>query len=157
MPYLFLNAASGFYLLYLLTEAFLLAFYNAHLLRDARTPDTDARDRRLKWWWHAEGAALHAANAALGWYVQGPELAFFVLVLFWVVFAGIVHQTGLQKSFFYVGTTALDDRAQQWLYRRGLHRLFGSIETMSAVLKITTFVISLTLLILAYLNATKTS
>jgi hypothetical protein len=140
------------YLLYFVAQAILLGFYNAYLLADNRTADTASEDRRIKARWHFFGAAIHGCNALLGGFVFGWAWALFVLALFWGLYAGIVHKWGLEKPFFFVGSSAASDRLLWRLYfslgRYRVARLFPTMERFSATLKITTFVISLILLIL---------
>lgn len=99
--------------------AFLLgdAFSDAYQLRDLKKSD---------WWeyysqmdtdnarWHRWQAVRQAAVIALAaWAYQSlPALALFASI-FWMVHDGIVNIVGLDRPFFFVGTTAWIDRQFQ--------------------------------------------
>lgn len=126
---------------WILTGCTLLGFYNALLLKDDKMPEDDPRNKQTETNWHYVGAALFLYLSLTAWVAWGIEYVFFSLSCFWTLFAGIVHKVGLNKPFFYVGTTAKTDRLLRQLFPQ-------NPEKGSAILKLGTLIASLIFIII---------
>jgi hypothetical protein len=73
-------------------------------------------------------------------FIWGLKYIPFALSCFWGIFAGIVHIVGLNKSFFFVGTTAKTDILIRKIFPK-------NPEIGSAILKCLSMVISILLII----------
>jgi hypothetical protein len=96
-------------ILWVLIGVIFLALYNSFLLIDAWTSDLNPKDTIVKDYWHRVGAAIMLYLSGTAWYLFGFKFFIFMLVNFWVLFAGIVHVFALNRPFFYVGKTAKTD------------------------------------------------
>lgn len=119
----------------------LLGLYSALMLKDDKTPETDPSNKKLENQWHFVGAAFFCYFAASLWFLFGFQYVPFCLSSFWMIFGGIIHKVGLNKEFFFVGTTAKTDIFLRRLFPRNPNK-------GSAILKISIFVASLIYLIL---------
>jgi hypothetical protein len=115
-----------------------LGLYNALLLLDSKTPE-GAEKEKIKKEWHSVGAAIFIYLSVTAWQIWGVEYIPFCLSCFWCLFAGIVHMVGLDKPFFYVGTTAKTD-----ILIRKISP--NNPQKISAILKISALVLSLLIL-----------
>lgn len=119
----------------------LLGLYNGLLLKDDKIPENDPSNKQTEKMWHLTGAALFCYISIVAWYYFNWKYALFSLSGFWLVFGSIVHKVGLNKPFFYVGTTASTDK----LIRRISSK---SPELVSGILKTSFFLLSLLLILL---------
>lgn len=84
-----------------------------YFIKDDRTPNDAPKDKPYKLKWHVAGGVLH------GWmyYVIADSYGYpwgcLMAALTWFFFDGVVNAYALNKEFFFIGTTALIDRAQQ--------------------------------------------
>ncbi len=123
-------------IIWILTGVVLLGFYNGQLLLDDKTPEDDPKNKDIEKSWHFLGACIFLYLTITAWYVWGWEYIPFALSSFWTIFAAIVHKVGLNKPPFFVGTTAKTDKL--------IRRFFPeNPEKGSAILKITTLILSL--------------
>ena len=127
--------------LWILAGVILLGAYNALLLLDDKTPESDASNSDLEKKWHAIGACIFVYIAATAWIFFGWQYAPFALSCFWCIFAGIVHVIALNKPFFFVGTTAKTDKLLRKLSP-------NKTELVSAILKLSCLILSTILLFL---------
>lgn len=93
-----------------LIGAVLLGFYNGLLLLDDKLLESDSRNKEIEEEWHIIGATIFIYLTLTSWILYGWEYILFTLSCFWCIFAGIVHRIGLNKPFFFVGTTAKTDK-----------------------------------------------
>ena len=93
-----------------LIGAILLGFYNGLLLLDDKISESDPRNSKIEDEWHATGTAIFIYLAVTSGIFYGWEYIPFTLACFWSIFAGIVHKIGLDRPFFFVGTTAKTDK-----------------------------------------------
>lgn len=125
---------------WVLLGVILMGFYNALLLVDNKTNENDPKNIEIKNQWHFVGGAIFIYLSLSSWIFFGWEYVLFSLASFWLIFAGIVHDTGLEKPFFYVGTTAKTDRLIRYFFPR-------KPELASAILKIVFMIISILIII----------
>jgi len=118
----------------------LIGFYNAFLLKDDKTPESDPNNKNLEKKWHFFGATLFIYISLTFWYIGNIEYVPLSLSLFWLLFGGIVHKVGLNKPFFFVGTTATTDKIIRKLSK-------NNFEKLSAIFKIGFLILSLLLVI----------
>ena len=128
-------------LLWITLGVTLLGGYSALLLKDDKTPETDLKQNlEIEKDWHFVGASLFVYIALSFWISFNGFYACFALSLFWLLYGGIVHTIGLNKPFFFVGTTAWTDKMIRKVFSK-------NPELLSAILKILFLVISLILII----------
>lgn len=96
-------------IIYLLFAVVLIGLYNGLLLLDDKTLESDPKNKEIEKKWHTVGAALFLFISASAWYFFGWQYILLGLSAFWSLFGGIVHKVGLNKPFFFVGTTAKTD------------------------------------------------
>ena len=125
---------------WLILGVVLIGLYNAYLLKDDKTPESDQINADLEKKWHFIGAGLFMYIGLTFWYVGSVFYIPLALSLFWLLFGGIVHKIGLNKPFFFVGTTAKTDKILRRLFKK-------NPERGSAILKISVFVLSLFLVL----------
>jgi hypothetical protein len=113
-----------------------LAYYNALLIIDNNTPDTDSENLKIKERWHFVGATLFIFISLTSWYNWGFWYAPFTLSCFWALFGGIVHKVALRRPFFYVGTTAKTDVLLRKLFPNNPQKASAIIKTSALVLSI---------------------
>jgi fatty acid desaturase len=127
--------------IWVLIGVVLLGLYNALLIKDARIPDGTPENDKVSAEWHEVGAGLFLYLAFTAFFAFGAKFIPLSLSAFWAIFAGIVHKVGLNKPFFFVGTTAKTDKLlQKWFPNKA--------EKASAILKISMLVVSIALIIL---------
>jgi hypothetical protein len=119
----------------------LLGFYNGLLLADDKLPESDPKNRDIEDGWHTVGAAIFIYLAITAWIMFGWKYIPFTLACFWSLFAGVVHRVGLDKSFFFVGTTATTDKLLRKISSK-------KPELVSAILKLSVIIASIVLLFL---------
>lgn len=115
-----------------------------YFLLDDRAENHNARDRRLKKYWHWAGGAIHIwmgytiARIANDWH-----WGLLMGALTWWLFDGFINSFVLRKEWWYIGTTAWVDIIQRRVagFLRIEHRLF------SAFLKLAALIASILLLI----------
>lgn len=134
-----------YYIIYFVLLVAALGWYNALLVKDDRMNEDDPRNANLEVQWHIAGGIVFFLIAWGAWKELGWPWAIFVLALFWLLFAGIVHITALGKSFFFVGTTALSDKIINWINNTFK---IGHAEKVAMILKTVTIIVSIILLIL---------
>jgi len=128
-------------IIWILIGVVLLGYYNALLLLDNLTLDSDPANGSIKNKWHFIGACIFLYLSATTAWIWGIKYVPFSLSCFWAVFAGIVHMVGLNRPFFYVGTTAKTDiLLRKWFP--------NNPQIGSAIMKIGAIVISLLLITL---------
>jgi len=116
-----------------------------YFIRDDRTENNSARDKDIKLKWHFAGGVIH------GWmyYViadnYGIEWGLLISSLTWIFFDGFINAE-LKKEFFYVGETALIDKAQRQLAKI----LHLPPDLVSALLKLALVIITLYFFIQRY-------
>lgn len=119
-----------------------------YFLIDDRSENHNARDRRIKKYWHwAEGAA-HVWMAYAIYRISGDwRWGFFNGALTWLLFDGFINSYVLKREFWYIGDTAWIDQVQRTIasFLHIEHRLF------SACLKSAMLIISILLLIPGFL------
>ncbi len=96
-------------IIWTLIAVILLGFYNGLLLLDDKKLESDPANKGIETKWHMVGAAIFLFISFTAWYVWGWQYIAFGLASFWCIFGGIVHRVGLNKPFFFVGTTAKTD------------------------------------------------
>jgi hypothetical protein len=124
---------------WLLMGAVLMGWYNALLLLDDKTLKTEEMNKEIEEYWYGVGAGIFFYLSLTTIFIWGMEYVPFTLSSFWLLFAGIVHNIGLNKPFFFVGTTAKTDILLRIIYPK-------NPELASAILKFTLFFLSLLLL-----------
>lgn len=124
-----------------LLGAWLLGIYNALLIKDDKLPESDPKNKQLESDWHAIGACIFVYLTITAWIFFGAKYILFSLSCFWTLFAGTVHTMGLDKPFFFVGTTAKTDQLLRKLSP-------NKPELVSAILKLVTLGASLFLIFL---------
>jgi hypothetical protein len=93
-----------------------LGFYNAYLLLDDKTDENNPINKSLEKKWHFIGAYLFLSlSGTIYFFTREWKYIPFVLSSFWLIFGGIVHVVGLNKPFFYVGTTAFTDKLLRYI------------------------------------------
>lgn len=127
-------------IIWCLVGVVLLAFYNALLVLDDKTPENDLINKEIETEWHVVGAAIFCYIAITAWMIWGVEYIPFVLSAFWLIYGGIVHVIGLKKPFFFVGTTAKTDIVIRKIFPK-------NPENGSAFLKCLVMILSVLLLI----------
>ena len=128
-------------ILWTLFGVIIIGFYNGLMILDDKTPENDPKNKTIEYNWHIVGAILFTYISITAWNVWGVKYVPFVLSCFWGLFAGIVHRVGLDRPFFFVGTTAVTDR---WL-----RNLFPkNFVLASAILKILALLISIIIIVL---------
>lgn len=128
-------------ILWVLIGVITLGYYNALLILDDRTPESDPNNLKIKKKWHIAGSIIFCYLAATAWYIWGWKYIPFTLSCFWMIFAGIVHEVALNKSFFFVGTTAKTDRIIRWISP-------NNPEKVSAIMKSLALIVSTLLIFL---------
>lgn len=128
-------------IIWILLGVVLLGFYNGQLLLDDKTSEDDPKNKQIELKWHLIGACIFIYLSATTCYLWSWKYVPFSISSFWVIFAAIVHKIGLNKPFFFVGTTAKTDK----LIRRFFPK---NPEKASAILKITSLILSLLSIIL---------
>jgi hypothetical protein len=126
---------------WLLVGAVLLGLYNALLLKDARTDDNLPENAKVNKLWHLVGFGIMIYLTITSYFIWGVGYILFSWAVFWELFAGIVHTIGLNKPFFYVGTTDWSDQQ--------IRKYFPEkSELASGIMKTTFLVISIIVAIL---------
>lgn len=128
-------------IVWVLIGVILLGLYNGLLLADDKTPESDPKNRDIEDGWHTIGAAIFIYLAITAWIMFGWKYIPFVLACFWSLFAGIVHRVGLDKSFFFVGTTAKTDKLLRKISSK-------KPQLVAAILKLSVLIGSVVLLFL---------
>src|SRR4051812_47669219 len=100
-------------------------------LRDDRAPNHTTEDLHYKWWWHLAEGAIHLWMGATLSFCFGVQYGLLMLSLLWYFYDGAVNTWVLKREWFYIGTTAQVDIAQQQLAKK----LKVDPRTLSAVLK----------------------
>lgn len=117
-----------------------LGLYNGFLLLDDKTDENNPINKSLEKKWHFVGAYLFLSlSMTIYFFTKEWTYILFVLSSFWLIFGGIVHKIGLNKPFFYVGTTASTDRLLRYISPK-------NPEKLSFILKLLTFIFSIILL-----------
>jgi hypothetical protein len=115
----------------IVTGVLALIAQSVYFIKDDRTANTDPADKPLKTKWHIAGGLIHvwmyyviADNYGLHW-------GLWMATLTWSLFDGFIN-SAIKREFFFVGTTALIDKAQQWIAKR----LGINVNLLSALLKL---------------------
>ncbi len=129
-------------IIWIVVGVVLLGLYNAHLLLDDKTPEDSPLNRKYEDDWHLIGSILFIYLSLTFWYITDSMLyVFFTLSCFWLIYGGIVHKIGLNKPFFYVGTTAKTDKLLRKYFPK-------NPEKGSMIVKISVLIITLIFIIL---------
>jgi hypothetical protein len=127
--------------LWVLLGVTILGLYNGLMLLDDKTDENSEKNSQLETDWHIVGAALFLYLALTFWYTIGIQYALLAISGFWILFAGIVHKVGLNKPFFFVGTTAKTDKLLRKWFPKNPYKA-------SAILKISLFIATLIIIII---------
>jgi hypothetical protein len=127
-------------IIWILLGVILIGFYNGLLILDDKTSNNDIKNKQIKNKWHFVGAILFMYISFTAAFIWGFKYAPFALSCFWTIFAGIVHIVGLNRPFFFVGTTAKTDILIRKIFPK-------NPEIGSAILKCLSMVISILLII----------
>ena len=128
-------------IIWILLGVVLLGFYNGLLLLDDKTPEDDPKNKEIQNKWHFVGASIFLYLGATAWYVWGIQYIPFTLASFWMIFGGIVHRIGLNKPFFYVGTTAKTDILLRKVFSKDPELGSEILKTIAMVLSIALIII----------------
>jgi hypothetical protein len=114
-----------------------------YFLLDDRSENLTAKDRRLKYWWHAAGGAIHIWMGYVIGRMFGWQWGLLMGSMTWYFFDGFINTYVLKREWFFIGDTAQLDIAQRKVaaFLHIEHRLF------SACLKHAALIISIILLI----------
>jgi hypothetical protein len=115
-----------------------------YFLLDDRAENHNARDRRLKKYWHVAGGAIHVwMGYAVGRIANDWHFGFLMGALTWLLFDGFINTYVLKREFWFIGETAILDISQRKVaaFLHIEHRLF------SACLKFAALIISILFLI----------
>lgn len=115
-----------------------------YFLLDDRAENHNARDRRLKKYWHVAGGAIHVwMGYTVGRVANDWHWGLLMGAFTWWLFDGFINSFVLRKEWWYIGDTAMLDKIQRTIadFLHIEHRLF------SAFLKLATLIISILLLI----------
>ena len=126
-------------ILWILIGVIILGYYNGLLILDGNIPESDPKYLTIKDDWHIVGSILFIYISLTAWYIWGADYVPLSLSLFWSLFAGIVNMVGLNKGFFFVGTTAKTDVLLRKLFPK-------NPEIGSAILKSIVLVLSILLI-----------
>lgn len=136
-----------------ITGVLALIAQSVYFLKDDRTANTDPADKPIKIKWHVAGGLIHCWMYYIMADNYGYNWGLLMASLTWLLFDGAVNTYALRKEFFYIGTTALVDRAQRevatWINKL-TGRYFIDPRSLSAVLKIGFVIYSIVCLILHY-------
>ena len=138
-------------LILVLSGLIALIAQSVYFLTDDRTDNTAKVDKKLKFGWHIAGGAVHCWMYYTVYCIAGLYWGLLMASLTWLFFDGAINTYSIKKEFFYVGRTALLDKLQQWLAAQVQTVKFlkkVDARALSAFLKISFVIISLTLLIL---------
>lgn len=108
--------------------AILFGLYNSFLILDKKT-----NDPKYSNYWHSVGGLIFIYISIICFIYFGFWAAISSLMLFWVIFGGIVHILGLKKPFFYVGTTAKTDILFRKVFKKNTEFWSGLIKLISLV------------------------
>lgn len=125
--------------IWILIGVILLGLYNGYLLLDNYTAEEDPKNISIKNKWHIIGSIIFLYISSTVWYLWGWKYIPFSLSCFWSIYAGIVHKIGLNRSFFFVGTTAGTDKIIRKISSK-------KPELVSSILKISLLILSVILL-----------
>lgn len=123
-------------IIWVLLGVVLLGFYNGLLLKDDKLSEDDPQNKKIESYWHFVGSLIFIYLALTTWYVWDIKYIPLTLSSFWCLFGGIVHKVGLNKPFFFVGTTAKTDKLLRKVFPK-------NPELLSGIVKIATLVISI--------------
>jgi hypothetical protein len=137
----------------IVTGVLALIAQSVYFLKDDRTANTDQKDKPIKIKWHVAGGVIHGWMFFIMADSYGNHWGAAMASLTWLLFDGAVNTYTLHKEFFYIGNTALIDRAQreatEWINKLlGTH--FIDPRLFSAVLKVGFVLYSIISLILHY-------
>lgn len=119
-----------------------------YFIKDDRTSNTDTKDKPFKIRWHFAGGLLHVWMYYTISEIHGKEWGLVMASLTWFMFDGCINSYALGKEFFYVGKTAIIDKAQQWIAMRvGIDP-----RLVSGVLKVSFLIASIFTVIKFYAN-----
>lgn len=102
-----------------------------YFLKDNATPQTDPKNKRYNFNWHAAGGAIHlwmGITVAMLW---GVHWGILMIAITWYFFDGAVNSWYLHREWFFIGTTAQIDVAQ----RKVAAWIDVDPRTLSAILK----------------------
>ena len=103
----------------------LLGLYNSFLILDKRV-----NNPKYNKYWHTTGAVIFVYVSILVFIYFGFWAAISSLMLFWVVFGGVVHVVALKKPFFYVGITAKTDILFRKVFKKNTEFWSGVIKSI---------------------------
>lgn len=108
------------------------ALYGGYLLLDDKRPEDTAEDVHIDALWHLFGGIVFFLIAFTFYRFMGWKYALFSIAVAWFLYAGIVQLIGLQKNFFFVGTTAMTDKALQSVAKI----IHANVYVLAGILKI---------------------
>lgn len=115
-----------------------------YFLIDDRSENHDARDRRIKKYWHWAGGAVHVwMGYAVARIANDWHWGLLMGALTWLLFDGFINTYVLRREWWYIGDTAWLDSIQRTVagWMKVDHR------ALSAFLKVAALIISIILLI----------
>ena|SRR6478752_1725155 len=130
-------------ILIILIGLFALIAQMIYFIKDDRTPNIEPSNKYFNLRWHIAGGLIHGWMYYVVYRIYGIEFGLLMGSLTWLFFDGCINSFVLNKEFFYVGYTALLDRAQQWVGKV----LHSDPRLMSALLKLSFFLASIAFLI----------
>ena len=135
-------------LLTILIGLFALIAQMVYFIKDDRTENNDPKNKGFNLRWHMAGGLIHLWMYCVIYSLYGIRWACFAASLTWLLFDGCVNSFALNREFFYIGKTAIIDKAQQWAGK------ISGIDprAISASLKLLFFFGSIISLIKNYVN-----
>jgi hypothetical protein len=118
-------------ILLIITGVFALIAQSVYFLKDDRTANTDPHDRPLKTRWHIAGGLIHVWMYYVIADNYGVQWGLWMATLTWSLFDGFIN-SAINREFFFVGTTSLIDKGQQWAAKR----IGMNVNLLSAILKL---------------------
>lgn len=110
-----------------------------YLLKDDRTSNNTTEDKTIKRYWHIFGGILHVWMGYVMEQAYGNGIGLFTGAIMWIFFDGAINSMVLRKEWWYVGSTAWIDIAQQQL-GKWIHT---DPRLVSAILKLSTLVVAI--------------
>jgi len=123
-------------IIWILLGVILLGYYNGLLLLDNNTPEDDAKNKQIKNLWHLVGAIIFLYLSGTAWFIWGIKYVPFALSSFWGVYASIVQKIGLNKSPFFVGTTAKTDLLIRKIFSKNPELGSGILKSISLIISV---------------------
>lgn len=110
-------------LILILIFAILFGIYNSFHILDKKTNNPKYNN-----YWHIAGSLIFVYVSIISFVSLGFWGVISSLMIFWVIFGGIVHILGLKKPFFYVGVTAKTDIFFRKIFKKNTEFWSGLIK-----------------------------